>query len=399
MLGAGVVGMASAYALARQGAAVTVIDAREGPGLETSFANGAQLSYAYTEALASPDLLRHAPKILLGLDPAIRLRPSLDPGQWAWLLAFLRNASGHRFCRNTLAGLELGLESRAAMAALQARHALDFGHAAIGKLHLHAGSESLAAARAMVELKRGHGAVQEVLSASEAIALEPALDGRRHPLAGAIWSPQEAVGDPHRFCCAMMDLLQREYGVTMRFGQTVTAMEKGRAAVTTGQGERLVADQLVICAGMGARSFARQAGLGFPLQPMKGYSLTAPPGIRPLSVSVTDVARKIVLCPLGGAVRIAGLAELGTPDRAIDPARLDRLRAAAEDSLPDAANYAQAGAGWAGLRPMSPNSLPLIRRVSAQVVMNIGHGALGWTFAMGSGERVAALVLEREGKC
>lgn len=396
VLGAGVVGMATAYALARRGYSVTVVDAREAPGCETSFANGAQLSYAYTEALASPALVRHAPMVLAGLDPAISVRLKFDLGQWAWLLSFLRNASGPRFRRNTLAGLELGLESRLAMQALQEQHGLDFGHAATGKLHIHDSATSFAAARDMVVLKRPHGAVQEILSAEEALAIEPALASRRAPLVGAIWSPQEEVGDPHRFCSALMTLLERDYGVIMQLGRTVTSIDPASAAVTTAAGERLAADQLVICAGYGAQRFARQFGLGAPLQPMKGYSLTAEAGPSPLSVSVTDVTRKIVFCPLDGGVRIAGLAELGLANNAIDPAALGRLQAAAQASLPDAANYAQTGAGWAGIRPMSANSLPLIRRVSTRVAVNIGHGMLGWTFAMGSGERLAA-VLQPEG--
>lgn len=399
VLGAGVVGMATAYALARRGFAVTVVDAREAPGCETSFANGAQLSYAYTDALGSPALVRHAPMVLMGLDPAISLRLTFDLGQWAWLLAFLRNSSAVRFRRNTLAGLELGLESRLAMQMLQELHGLEFGHCAIGKLHIHDNATSFAAARAMVALKRPHGAVQEALTAAEALAIEPALASRRAPVVGAIWSPQEEVGDPHRFCVAMMALLERDYGVTMKLGTTVTAIAPETAAVTTAQGERLAADHLVICAGFGAQRFARQLGLGAPLQPMKGYSLTASKGACPLSVSVTDVSRKIVFCPLDGQVRIAGLAELGNAKSTVDAAALGRLRAAAEASLPDAAIYGQTAAGWAGIRPMSANSLPLIRRVSARVAVNIGHGMLGWTFAMGSGERLAALLATEEMQC
>jgi D-amino-acid dehydrogenase len=397
VIGAGVVGMATAYALARRGLAVTVVDAREAPGSEASFANGAQLSYAYTEALASPALLRHAPMVLLGLDPAIRLRPAFDVGQWAWLLRFLRNARGARFRANTLAGLELGLESQAAMQALQEKHRLDFGHATTGKLHIHDSAASFAAARAMIALKAPLGVVQEALTADQARRIEPALIARREPIVGAVWSPNEEAGDPHRFCVAMMALLTREYGVTMRLGTPVDRIDStAQAAIaTTVAGERLAVDEVVVCAGIGSRRFTRALGLTSALQPMKGYSLTAKAGAVRLSVSVTDVSRKIVFCPLEGQVRIAGLAELGNPDTQVDPIALARLRDAAQASLPGVAEYGDIRSGWAGIRPMSADSLPQIRRVKPRVMVNIGHGMLGWTFAMGSGERLAAVLLER----
>jgi D-amino-acid dehydrogenase len=398
VLGAGVVGMATAYALARRGLAVTIIESRDAPGCGASYANGAQLSYVYTEALASPALLRHAPMVLLGLDPAIRLRPAFDLGQLGWLLRFLRNTTASRFRANTLDGLQLGLESRLAMQRLLDCHRLDFGHVTSGKMHIHTDTAAFAVAREMVALKRQHGAVQEVLTAAEAGEIEPSLRDRSEPLVGAIWSPQEEVGDPHQFCSAMMELLKNVYGVTMRLGTTVASLDidASRPAVTTTAGERLATDELVICTGIDARRFGRQLGVVTRLQPMKGYSFTAPPGAKPLSVSITDVSRKIVFCPLNGQLRVAGLAELGAADSRVDTAALARLTAAAQASLPSAADYGQAGRGWAGLRPMSANSLPQIGRVAARVAVNIGHGMLGWTFAMGSGERLAGAILGEE---
>lgn len=396
VLGAGVVGMATAYALARRGVAVTIVEGRDAPGCEASFANGAQLSYAYTEALASPSLLKHAPAVLLGLDPAIRMKATIDPAKIAWLLRFLRNASTERFTANTLAGLQLGLESRLAMQHLLQNHRLDFGHEVTGKLHVFDNEKPFAAARTMIELKRAHGALQEVLTPAEARAIEPALGAREQQFVGAVYSPQEEVGDPHRFCMAMMDLLQRHYGVTMRLGTTVqsVASETGAAAVTTATGERISADDLVVCAGIRSHRFAGELGIGSVLMPMKGYSFTAPAGPDTLKVSITDVARKVVFCPLDGEVRIAGLAEIGAASTQIDARRLEQLKAASQEALPGAADYDQAGKGWAGIRPMTANSLPQIRRVKSRIAVNIGHGMLGWTYSMGAGERLASLILE-----
>lgn len=383
--------MATAYCLARQGVAVTIIDREPVPGNGASFANGAQLSYVYTEALASPSLIRHMPALLLGLDPAFRFRPSFDLGQIGWFLAFLRNASQARFVTNSLAGLELGLQSRLAMHALLERHPLAFHHRQSGKIHVYQDATSFAGAARMVELKRRHGATQQVLSEAEIRAIEPALTGRDVPIAGAILSPQEEVGDPHLFCTGMMDVLVRHYAVTTRLGCNVTTLsdKDKEAQAMLDSGEVLTADHIVICAGIAAKALVRQIGVHSPLMGMKGYSFTAPPGEAAPQHSITDVARKLVFCKLGDSIRIAGLAELGGQDSNVSPRRIAALQASAAAALPKAADYSQISAGWAGVRPMSPTSLPDIRQVGRHVSINIGHGMLGWTFAMGSGERIA----------
>ncbi len=393
VLGAGVVGVATAWALASRGVAVTIVDAAAAPGCGASFANGAQLSYVYTDALASPALLRHAPAVMAGLDPAIRLAPRLDPDSIRWLLRLLRNMTPGRFRANTLAALQLGLESRVALHDLMARHPLDFGHAAPGKLHVHAGADSFRAAQAMVAAKRAAGAEQAVLSAAEARALVPALAARRDPVVGAILSPQEEVGDPQRFCVALLAVLAGDYGVQVRLN-TAAAYIDDDAGIVTAAGERITADALVVCAGMASARLLRRWGLGSALLPMKGYSLTMPAGPEALALSITDVARKIVICPLGGRIRVAGGAELGVSDASIVPAALSRLQSAAVSALPGVADFAAAGAGWAGLRPMTANSQPIIRRVAPRIHANIGHGMLGWTFAMGTAHRLVQNMTE-----
>ena len=395
VVGAGVVGVATAYALARRGARVTVVDREQQPGRGSSFANGAQLSYLYTDALANPGILKRVPGLLLGLEPAFRLKPSLDPAYLAWLLQFLRNATPGRFRANTLAGLQLGLESRAAMAALLAAHPLDFGHAESGKLHLHDSAVGLAEAAKLVELKHQHGGQQEILGTQELLALEPALQNRAVIPVGAVYTPQDAVGDPFRFCVDLLDLLVRSFGVTARLGTTVTdvALHNGQAVVRVNDGETLTADELVVCAGAESGRWLAPYGLGGSLQPMKGYSFTAPLGVDCPVSSITDVARKLVFCQLHGKVRVAGLAELGTADRTVVAKRFDYLLTTARDILPLAADYAAVGEPWTGLRPMTPSSLPIVRRLRAGLSVNIGHGMLGWTFAMGSADRLANAML------
>jgi D-amino-acid dehydrogenase len=396
VIGAGVVGVATAYALARRGVAVTILEKADGPAQGASFANGAQLSYCYTEALASPALLRRIPVLALGLDPAFRLNPRLNVDSIGWLIRFMMNSTEGRFQANTLAGLALGLEARLAMQELLDRHHLDFDHETPGKMLIYENVDAFASSRKMIELKRKNGAVQEALSPAEAIALEPALLARKEGFVGAVYAAQEAVGDPRRFCEAMLPLLAKEYGVDIRLNTRVSNWKEGRKSVTlsTSAGEHLDAEQIVLCAGIEARLHLKRLGLGSALMAMKGYSFTAPRGETAPSMSITDVARKIVFCPLGGNIRVAGLAELGARNTEIDQRRLKSLTDAAAAALPKAADYAAVQGGWAGLRPMTANSLPIMRRTSPRVTINIGHGMLGWTYAMGSAERVAHLMEE-----
>lgn len=395
VLGAGVVGMATAYAAALRGLSVRLVDRAPGPGLGASFANGAQLSYAYTDALASPSLWKKLPRMALGLDPAFRMHWSADPGFLRWGLAFLRNTGHARFCGNTLAVLKLALESRAAMHALLQRHRIDFNHAPAGKMHLYRDAGTLAGAADIVAIKRSHGAVQELLSPRQAIDLEPAL-AHAPALAGVVYSPQEEVGDPHRFCLGLLAVLQTDYALRANFGFEVADLALGPngVAVETRDKHRLQARYLVVCAGIEAMALSRRIGIHAPLMPMKGYSFTAPPGSHAPAISITDTSRKIVFCRLGDKMRVAGLAELGNGSIALDPARSRLLVAMARESLPDAARYELIDSTWAGLRPMTSDSVPIIRRERPGVVLNMGHGMLGWTLAMGAGERAINLLLE-----
>lgn len=395
VLGAGVVGMATALTLTERGHRVTVIDSAQGPGLGTSFANGAQLSYGYTDALASPSTLAQIPRVLLGLDRALRFHLRLDPDFIAWALAFLRNGTATRFRENTIAGLDLAARSRTALAGLAARHALDFGHGTPGKIHIYRSQASFAAAQDMAALKAAHGVSQSILDPDGAVAAEPMLAPIRDSIVGALHTRDEEVGDPHRFCVSAHDALLRAGGSSMMGTGIDRIMANGSgAALVTSDGTRVDADRIILAAGTGSTRLARQLGVRLPIQPMKGYSITLPPGPAAPSASITDVANRVVFARIGNRMRIAGLAELGKRDTRVEPARLRVLVDSARAALPQAADYDQIESSWAGLRPMTPNSLPITRTIAPGVIAATGHGALGWTYAAGSAERVAELIAE-----
>lgn len=394
VVGAGVVGVATAYALARRGADVLLVDRAEAPALGASFANGAQLSYAYTDAMAGPSLWKQLPGMLSGRDPTFRTRASLDPGFWRWGLSFLRNATGARLRRNTLATLELALESRAAMAALLERHAIAFAHTIPGKMHVYYNQRALPAALQMIELKRRFDVRQRLIDASEAAAIEPALAGVRG-MAGVVHSPEEETGDPVQFSRGLLDVLRDTHGVRARFGFDLERLQRAGAGwrLRARDGEEIVASQVVVCAGIDSAALVRPLGIHVPLMAVKGYSFTAPCGPAAPATSITDTSRRLVFCRLGDRIRVAGLADINHWDPTPEPARVAALVALARDSLPRAMDYDRIESYWAGLRPVTPFSTPVIRSAAPGLVLNVGHGMLGWTLAMGSGERAAGLLV------
>jgi D-amino-acid dehydrogenase len=394
VLGAGVVGTTTAYALARRGLSVALVDRNAGPAMGTSFANGAQLSYAYSDALGSPGLLKKLPALLMGADPLFRLKPSFDPDFLGWGLQFLGACSGASYRRGTLDVLKLALESQRALHALLERHPITFGYAATGKMHLHFSAEGLSEAATMVDLKQSYGAEQHVLSRDEAVAIEPALRDMKG-LVGVVYSPFDEAGDPYRFSRGLVEILQQHYGVRTVFGLAARAAEVSPDGVRVrgARGEEVHGRRLVVALGADAPSFLKRIGIRAPIQPMKGYSFTAPLGDNAPKVSLTDTARKLVFCRLSGRMRVAGGAELGDWSTTLAPSRLATLVDSARRSLPMAADYDRLESSWVGLRPMTPGSMPIISRPQERLVLNIGHGMLGWTLAMGSAERAAELLL------
>ena len=399
ILGAGVVGLATAYQLAREGHQVTVLDAEAGPGLGTSFANGAQLSYSYVAPFAAPGVAWKVPGWLADPDGPMRLRPDFTWHQIRWLWRFWRACTATQAEATTAALLRLAALSRELTHDALTRERLDFAFSATGKLVVYPDAASLDGARAQVALQARMGSRQEVLDRAECIAREPALAAIAQRIAGGVWTESEEAGDCLLFCAELVRVLRASnFDVSFRFGTRVTQLltAGGRvvgAATPHGVQE---ADTFVLALGMGARALAAPLGLDVPIYPLKGYSLTVPVTAAAPRVSITDIAQKVVYAPLGARLRIAGMADLVGADLRFDNRRLDTLLRQARGSFPDASDWSELRP-WAGLRPATPTGLPMLGPAPGwpNLHCNIGQGALGFTLAMGSAAVVADIIAGR----
>jgi len=408
VLGAGVVGLATAYYLARDGHAVTVVDRNDGVALETSFANGAQLSYSYVAPLAGPGVLPKIPPWLLRRDSPLRFYPRLNVEQWRWLAEFVLACNARQSDLTTRRLLALSFYSRRLMAALQEAEAIEFGHARNGKLVVHSDARGFAAACRLVDYQRSLGCEQTALSRNECLALEPslALSSSRlsQRLVGGIHTPSEEVGDCYRFCVGLEHRLAA-LGVTLSLGITVDRLVAQGHRVThveTSAGD-LQADAFVLALGAQTPWLAAQVGVRLPVYPLKGYSLTLPVAGAAPGVSVTDFKRKVVYAPLDGPagrqLRVAGMADIAGHSMRPDPVRVAQLVAEARAAFPAATDYAAPLASmqpWTGLRPATPKGSPLLGATPVEgLYVNCGQGALGWTLALGSGRVVADAIARR----
>lgn len=402
VLGAGIVGLATAWELLQAGAQVTVVD-RGPPGEGTSSANGAQLSYAYVQPLADPAIWAQLPRLLLARDSPLSLRLRFDPWQWAWGLRFLAACRGRVSRRTTVRLLQLAAESRAAFDAFRQGTGSDCDFSATGKLVLYTGDTAFAHAREQLALQQSLGVQQSAVTPGECAAIEPALAHYAPRISGAIYTPGECAIDCHALVQRLAALL-RERGVHFITGQAVTRLQLHGGRVSGARladGSVQTADAFVLALGTGTPALLRPLGLAVawqvPVYPLKGYSITVPAGDgRAASprVNVTDAARKVVFARLGQHLRIAGMAELAGEDWSIDPVRIASLQAAARDIFPQGGRYDQL-TPWAGLRPATPLGEPVIGPIAGapgNLCLNTGHGALGLTLAFGSARRVARLL-------
>lgn len=404
VLGAGVVGTATAWYLAADGHEVSVVERREGAGLETSFANGGQVSVCHAEPWAGPGAPAKILKWLSREDAPLLFRLRFDPAQWAWGLGFLYECLAWRARENTAQIFALCLYSRTMLQRLRVETGIAYDASTRGILHYYTDPREFEAAIESAALARRYGLDRGVKTADEAVAIEPALASARARLVGATYTPSDESGDAHLFTRNLAGLAGQK-GVRFLYGHEIQGLRASGNRVTgivarspEGADVTLVADAYVVAMGSYSPLLTRPVGIDLPVYPTKGYSATVEvaDSARAPTVSLADDTAKIAITRLGGRLRIAGTAELSGYSTDLNPVRCEALVRRAREIFPGAAHYDRP-VYWAGLRPSTPSNVPLVGRTRlANLYLNTGHGTLGWTMACGSGRALADIISGRK---
>ena len=400
VLGAGLLGVTSAYFLRQQGHEVTVVDRQASPAAETSFANGGQISVSHAEPWANPSAPFKVLKWLGQEDAPLLFRLRADLRQWLWGLSFLRNCTPGRTRHNIEQIVRLGTYSRDTLQQLRAERGIEYDQRTQGILHFYTNPQEFEGAEAPAAQMRALGCDRRVISADEAVKLEPALAHIRPQLAGATYTAEDESGDANQFA---RELVKRcvEDGVEFRMSHTITALREVGGVIdhveatdSEGRFQRIRADAYVLAMGSLSPLYAKPLGIELPIYPAKGYSVTMPvkDASKAHQVSLTDDEYKLVFSRLGDRLRIAGTAELNGYDRDLNRVRCEAIVRRVEELFPGAGHLDQAQF-WTGLRPATPSNVPIIGRSKVKnLFLNTGHGTLGWTHACGSGKSVARIV-------
>ena len=399
VLGGGVVGVTTAYFLAKAGHEVTVVEEKDALGLEATASNAGIIAPGHSFAWASPRAPRMLLQSLRGEETAIRVRLGPDLRLYTWGLRFLRECTAERARRNTLVKLRLCQYSQAVMNELVAAERLQYDAITKGALYLYRDAAELEAGVKKMALLAEHGQKQEILGAAEVARLDPVFEPVQGKIAGAIRDVGDSSGDGRLFVENLARVCREALGVTVRLGARVTALrgEDDRIeSVLTSQGP-LTADNYVLALGVGSPSVARTAGVSLPIYPAKGYSSTFPLKPRGLAPTVPGVDERWLVgwSRLGDRLRLTSTAEFAGYDWGWTPRDFNNILRLARDLFPDAADYDQ-GQYRACLRPMTPDGPPILGLgPQRNLFLNCGHGHMGWTMACGTARIVADLMTSR----
>jgi D-amino-acid dehydrogenase len=403
VLGAGVVGVTTAWYLQQQGHQVTVIDRQSQSGLETSYANGGQISVSHAEPWANPSAPIKVMKWLFQPDAPLLFRPRLDPYQWRWALSFLTQCTSAKAAHNIRQMVNLGTYSRDCLQALRKNVGIEYDHLEKGILHFYTNPSEFDAAIEPARIMRELGCDRQVIDAEQAVQIEPALQPVRHRIAGATYTADDESGDARAFTQALAKCCE-EAGVTFVYGTEVLDFDRagdrilGVQVLNEGKHQILRADSYVLSLGSFSAILARKLGLFLNIYPAKGYSITVPvknPDAA-FNVSLTDDEFKLVYSRLGDRIRVAGTAELNGYTRDLNYTRCRAIVRRSAELMPDAA-YWDKSEFWTGLRPATPSNVPYIGRSHfANLYLNTGHGTLGWTHSCGSAAALADIVAGRK---
>ena len=416
VLGAGVTGITSAWFLRQAGHEVTVVDRQPGAGLETSFANGGQISVSHAEPWANPGAPLKVLKWLAREDAPLlfRLRPDLN--QWLWGLAFLRECTPARTRHNIKQMVNLGLYSRATLQQLRADTGMDYQQKTEGILHFYTSEQEYADAQGPAAVMREYGCELDMKTPDECVAIEPALAASRAQIVGGSMTPSDESGDAHAFT-RQLAALCADAGVNFLYNTRIVGARKEGDALTAlqianaeGVVRELKSDAYVMCLGAYSQQWAKLLGQTLRIYPAKGYSVTLPVINEAASynVSLTDDEYKLVFSRLGNRLRIAGTAELNGYSTELNLVRCEAIVRRVRQLFPDMTDGRNAQY-WTGLRPATPDGMPVIGRMPAtpsnvpyigrsktsNLFLNTGHGTLGWTHSCGSAAAIADIVSGR----
>lgn len=396
VLGGGVIGTTTAYYLARSGAEVVVLDRQSSVAQETSFANAGQVSPGYSTPWAAPGIPFKAMKWMFQKHAPLSIRPDGSLFQLRWMAAMLKNCSADRYAINKERMMRVAEYSRTCLRQLRADTGIAYEHRSQGTLQLFRTQAQLDAVQRDVAVLKECGVPYELLDRDQLTTVEPALAQARERLTGGLRLPNDETGDCHMFTQALAKLA-RGLGVDFRFDQTVEGLvtEGNRITGVRVSGEVLTADRYVLAFGSYSRGFLEPLGLKLPVYPVKGYSLTVPllnPELAPQS-TVLDETYKVAVTRFDNRIRVGGMAELAGFDLSLNPRRRATLEMVVSDLFPG--GDLPKAEFWTGLRPMTPDSTPIVGATPySNLLLNTGHGTLGWTMACGSGKLVADLTMD-----
>jgi D-amino-acid dehydrogenase len=396
VIGSGLMGVTTAYYLCRRGHQVTVIDRQAGPGREASFANGSLLTPSMAEPWNSPGCWRELLGSLGRSDAALQLHFRTLPALASWGMRFLWSSRTAASERNALSNLRLALHSLQAMESLRQQTGIEYARRALGALKIFRDRRSLDQTLATLKGRLTGGISFRRLSPQELMGVEPVLAPIAHQLAGAIHYEADETGDAYRFCVALAEHA-RQQGVEFRYSTQVLSLEarSGRITAVISARDRFVADRYIVAAGSHCRTLLRQVGISLPVQPAKGYSVTVDgnAGDDALRIPIIDDQWHAVIVPLDGAIRVAGTAEFAGYDESLNPDRVRNLTRLLQRVLPRAQYDPATARTWCGLRAMSTDGVPIIGATPvSNLMVNTGHGHLGWTMAAGSSQLLSELI-------
>jgi len=395
VLGGGVIGVSCAYELARDGHEVTLVDRQSGPALETSFGNAGEISPGYSAPWAGPGVPFKAIKWMLMQHSPLVIWPLLDPAMWRWGAMMLANCTARAYALNKSRMVPIAEYSRDRMKALRAETGIAYDDRAQGTLQLFRTQAQLDGIAGDVEVLKQYGVPFEVLDRAGFCAVEPALKLTQHKFVGALRLPNDETGDCFKFSNRLAEMAA-ERGVQFRWNTRIDGLQVGGGRITGvfTDGGLLQADKVVLALGSHSPQLLKPVGIGIPVYPVKGYSITVPitdPAGAPES-TIMDETHKVAVTRLGDRIRVGGTAELAGYSLNLREARRGTLEHVVTDLFPHGGDVSKASF-WCGLRPMTPDGTPIIGPTPVQdLLLATGHGTLGWTMAAGTGRVIADLV-------